>query len=173
MDDKKGKIIFIHHCFTSLVSTPRRSIDRFRRFPFLSTHYRIESNATDASQHICAYVYLNRSNFYFFGNFSSPSRNANDGMEFRYKINGAYTTRYFVKKKEKKGREIREIFQRIARSKNVGRRRSLFTREANIVDRRLSRFFYSFARNGKIALTIRFARFRAQKYGRGRLLDGN
>ena len=58
-------------------------------------------------------------------------------MEFRYKINGAYTTRYFVKKKEKKGREIREIFQRIARSKNVGRRRSLFTREANIVDRRL------------------------------------
>lgn len=94
-------------------------------------------------------------------------------MEFRYKINGAYTTRYFVKKKEKKGREIREIFQRIARSKNVGRRRSLFTREANIVDRRLSRFFYSFARNGKIALTIRFARFRAQKYGRGRLLGGN
>lgn len=103
MDDKKGKIIFIHHCFTSLVSTPRRSIDRSRRFPFLSTHYRIESNATDASQHICAYVYLNRSNFYFFGNFSSPSRNANDGMEFRYKLTALIRPDISLKKKKKRG----------------------------------------------------------------------
>lgn len=52
---------------------------------------------------ICAYVYLNRSNFYFFGNFSSPSRNANDGMEFRYKLTALIRPDISLKKKKKRG----------------------------------------------------------------------
>lgn len=107
-------------CFNS---TPfHRSISSLLHF--FSTHYR-ESNRIERDRHfttICAYD-LNQSNFYFFGNFSSPKRTEN-GIS---RINGACTTRYFVKKGGT--REIREILQH-ARSKNWPTffRRSLFTR---------------------------------------------